>query len=75
MDGGRLCASPTCFCETDHFTCSLWCGSLDIPAGTRCLCRHDECLRTPAGRAPLFAAGDRPHAAAAFLVSGRRAAA
>jgi hypothetical protein len=45
MDQRRLCASPTCFCETAYLTCSLWCASLEIPAGVRCLCRHEECLR------------------------------
>jgi hypothetical protein len=45
MDMRRFCASPTCDCASESFMCSLWCGSLDIPAGARCQCRHDECLR------------------------------
>jgi hypothetical protein len=44
----KVCASPTCLCETAYRTCSLWCGSVDIPAGVRCLCRHDACLGHPA---------------------------
>ncbi len=54
MEGPRLCANPVCFCETHHFTCSLWCGSLDVPAGVRCPCRHDECLYTAVQRRPFF---------------------
>lgn len=59
-----LCASPTCSCETADFTCSLWCGSFEIPAGARCLCRHDVCLRDPARGSPSFhrAAGSTPSA-------------
>jgi hypothetical protein len=50
MEGPRLCANPACFCETHHFTCSLWCGSLEVPAGVRCPCRHDECLHASVQR-------------------------
>jgi hypothetical protein len=37
------CANPSCFCQTPDPTCSLWCGTRDIPSGVRCLCRHDHC--------------------------------
>jgi hypothetical protein len=50
IEGPRLCANPACLCETRHFTCSLWCGSLDVPAGVRCPCRHDECLHASVQR-------------------------
>src|SRR5262249_4067073 len=29
----RPCANPACFCQTPDVTCSLWCGTLDRPAG------------------------------------------
>ena len=45
--GGRRCANPLCGCLTVEFTCSLWCGPLDVRRGSRCLCRHDACV--PAG--------------------------
>jgi hypothetical protein len=50
----RPCANPGCHCQTGDVTCSLWCGALDRPAGVRCLCRHDNCVR-PLARAPLWA--------------------
>jgi hypothetical protein len=50
MKAPQLCASPTCFCETTDFTCSLWCGPDDMPSGARCQCRHDGCLEVWAGR-------------------------
>ncbi|MGH7264180.1 MAG: hypothetical protein ACREMB_04895 [Candidatus Rokuibacteriota bacterium] len=46
----RPCANPACSCQTTDFTCSLWCGALDRPAGVRCVCRHDGCAR-PLARA------------------------
>jgi hypothetical protein len=66
----RPCASPICHCETDSVTCSLWCGPLDLLAGDRCRCRHDDCLTAPAARLPLSGADDR--AAALALASRRR---
>lgn len=41
----RPCANSACLCQTGDVTCSLWCGALDRPAGVRCLCRHDNCVR------------------------------
>ncbi len=55
----RPCANPACFCQTPDGTCSLWCGALDRPAGVRCVCRHDGCVR-PMVRVPLWTAGTRP---------------
>ncbi len=49
----RPCANPVCLCQTSDVTCSLWCGTLDRPAGVRCLCRHDTCAR-PLARTPLW---------------------
>lgn len=71
----RLCANPTCFCETVYFTCSLWCGSLDIPAGVRCLCRHDVCLHDPARRSPSFRAAARRDSDAVVLAGKGQAVA
>jgi hypothetical protein len=50
------CTNPACFCQTPDGACSLWCGARDLPAGVRCLCRHEECTR-PLARAPLPAFG------------------
>jgi hypothetical protein len=40
---GRRCANPLCACDTVEFTCSLWCGPLDVRQGVRCQCRHESC--------------------------------
>jgi hypothetical protein len=71
----RVCASPTCSCETTSVTCSLWCGSVDVPAGVRCLCRHDECLRHAARGSSPAGAGVRPPAILAGPAAERRAVA
>lgn len=55
----RPCANPACSCETPDVTCSLWCGALDRPAGVRCVCRHDGCVR-PMARVTVWTAGTRP---------------
>jgi len=55
MAADRPCANPVCLCETSDVTCSLWCGTLDRPAGVRCACRHDTCVR-PLARTPLWPA-------------------
>lgn len=52
----RPCANPLCACETAEFTCSLWCGPLDVQQSTRCQCRHESCAR------PLARAADPPPA-------------
>jgi hypothetical protein len=49
----RPCANPACLCQTGDVTCSLWCGTLDRPAGVRCHCRHDSCVR-PLARTPTW---------------------
>jgi hypothetical protein len=55
MASDRPCANPVCLCQTSDVTCSLWCGALDRPAGVRCLCRHDHCVR-PLAQTPMWAA-------------------
>lgn len=40
----RACANSICSCRSADVTCSVWCGSGDIPSGVRCLCRHEGCL-------------------------------
>ena len=67
----RPCANPACFCQTQDVTCSLWCGTLDRPAGVRCVCRHDGCAR-PMVRAPMWTAGTRPVMADPLPESARR---
>jgi hypothetical protein len=69
MHERRVCASPACRCETPYRFCSRWCALLDIPAGVRCLCGHDECLFRPARGAPWSPTADgRLHRAARALV-------
>jgi hypothetical protein len=53
MTHAASCANPSCLCQTSDPTCSLWCGTRDIPSGVRCLCRHDHCGERPgrSGRA------------------------
>jgi hypothetical protein len=52
------CANPLCRCETAEFTCSLWCGPLDVRQSTRCQCRHDACGQPVARPAALSGGAD-----------------